>query len=182
MIYYLIYSKKQRICQELFELILKTIAKQNERDKICDILLEVKTISSHAIFALRPELTDCAAIRIGEMLFHGLLGALPISGLNGVQNGNMLLKDNFTVDRVIIHRLHFKPEIMIQEHLTLTVHQLVMGGSSDSAVKTVIDAIQKLSVSAIQIFLQILQCLGQIISFLLRCAHRGQFCIYTLCI
>lgn len=97
-IYYLIYSEKRRICQELFELIFKAMAKQNERDKICDILHEAKTISSHGIFALRPELTDCAAIRIGEMLFHGLLGALPISGLNGVQNGNMFLKDNFTVD------------------------------------------------------------------------------------
>ena len=52
-IYYLIYSEKRRICQELFELIFKAIAKQNKQNKICDILRKARTISQHAIFALR---------------------------------------------------------------------------------------------------------------------------------
>ena len=77
--------------------------------------------------------------------FFGLVGQYSFSDCE------MFLIHEFSVDGIIVYRLHLEPEIMVQNQAGLTGKPIIMRGCGNQSVKLMVNPIEEAAIKSCQI-------------------------------
>lgn len=88
------------------------------------------------------------------MVLHGLGGFLGLTVQNLFADSKMLFVYKCAVDRIVIYRFDFEPQIMIQNQACLARKPSVVGCVSDQTVKLMVNAVEQTAVQGREILFQ----------------------------